>query len=337
MCYQSGSHSGIAHPKQNLHQTYQIQIRKLETILNASLNEKQSTIKQQLRIVQEMMNNIKHNRLAIEIESRKDMDGILQRLKDEQNRKLSILNVELHNLNQFMIEIEHIQKRSTELKSNDNSNNNGNEVKDNDAATTDPIPSPNPKNSPTEDEIEIRFLTDFDHLLERAHILSSKQIKHEYNIDCGDFPTETSARKQMLNNYNELLNDHQLKDEFIDYLLAERLRLQTRISEQNNDVLQIEQSSKQEMKHWMQLTDRFVASLNSFKLKCEYCQMPLHPQSINTYCQLNMNNIQQRQQTNSNSNSNSESKKETEFTESQTKSDQAFGAQGSGLHYFVPF
>ena len=200
-------------------------------------------------------------------------------------------------------------------------------------------PSQNPKtdaNNPSDankDNLkQIEFLTKYTNLYERASILSNKYIKTDYSqiIDCNDFPQEIKCRKEMILSYNKLLNDHEIKNKFIDYMLSERKRLLKEIEKQNENMVEIENATKDEMKHWMELTDRFVTSLDSFKLKCCYCGIPLHQQSVNSFCELNTNNTDNEQETNENINKFNLSTVEEERQ-------QGFGTKGSGLHYFVPF
>ena len=155
--------------------------------------------------------------------------------------------------------------------------------------------------------------------------MSNKYIKSDYSaiVDCNDFPQEIECRKEMIMSYNQLLNDHEVKNKFIDFMLSERKNLQNEIAKQNENIAEIESATKDEMKHWMELTDRFVSSLDSFKLKCVYCGIPLHQQSVNSFCDLNVNEEEEEHC----------SKK---VDEDQNRN-QEYGTKGSGLHYFVPF
>lgn len=178
-----------------------------------------------------------------------------------------------------------------------------------------------------------------------ASILSNKLIKTEYNVDENDFPREIECRQDMLLKYNQLMNDHSIKDKFIDYLLIERKKCLETVNLQKNQISEIESLTKDEMKNWMDLTDRFVHSLETFKLKCVYCGIPLHQQSVNSFCELNNNeDIQEMSSKNLLGNINQNGKNQSNQSNRQSSNqllppsnENEFGSKGSGLHYFVPF
>jgi len=288
VCHENGSHSQITCSVKPIHSAYASNIASLSQLVDSQMNVKRQSITEQIEHINGLIAVTKEKRLSIEIETRRDFDGILQRLKDEQARKLSILYVDLSTFRNILTEMEQIIQWT--------------------------------KQSPNEnqEQREIDFLSQYSSLHERASILSAKFIKKNYSqqqvIDyCNDFPQEIQCRKQMIGSYNELLNDHDVKNQFIDFMLAERTKLTKQIASQNENIAEIENATKQEMKHWMELTDKFVSSLDSFKLKCVHCGIPMHQQSVNSFCDLNV------------------------CENADDNVEQEFGAKGSGLHYFVPF
>merc|ERR1740116_405305 len=93
------------------------------------------------------------------------------------------------------------------------------------------------KQSPNENQQqqqrEIDFLSQYSSLHERASILSAKFIKKNY------------SQQQVIGSYNELLNDHDVKNQFIDFMLAERTKLTKQIASQNENIAEIENATKQ--------------------------------------------------------------------------------------------
>ena len=89
------------------------------------------------------------------------------------------------------------------------------------------------------------------------------------------------------------------------------------------------------MKHWMEFTDRFV---NSDKLKCCYCGIPLHQHSVNSLCAININNNNNENDDNDHDeNVNNSNHKKFNASRVDEQQRQQVGSKGSSLHYFIPF
>jgi len=312
ICQTKGAHRGVTHACTPIPSMYSQRVSALSTLIDTKLNVKKDTITTQIERLNALISSTRNKRLEIEIDTRRDFDGILQRLKDEESRKLSILYVDLTTLRSILSEIEGIIK------------------------STAPSPNGNASAAPA-----IEFLSSYDRLFERASILSNKYIKKDYSavIDADDFPQETKCRREMLMGYSELLKDHEVKNTFIDYMLSERKQCLEAIEKQKDNISEMEGATKEEMKHWMELTDRFVSSLDAFKLKCVHCGIPLHQQSVNSFCDLNTLNEDDEENVRGNLkklNVNPMSPL-TAVQEQHAPNQQEFGEKGSGLHYFVPF
>ena len=313
ICHRQGVHRDVTHSVRPIQSMYSLYIGSLTELIDSKLSVKKECITSGIDKLNGLISTARNKRLEIEIETHRDFDGILQRLKDEESRKLSILYVDLSTLRSVLTEIEDIIRCTKPSAAGPDGNA--------------PAPSTSTTTLP-----QIEFVSKYHALFERASILSNKYMKSDYAqiVDCNDYPREIKGRKQMLLGYNKLLKDHELKNKFIDYLLSERKRALNEIEKQNETISDIEGATKQEMKHWMELTDRFVSSLDSFKLKCVHCGIPLHQQSVNSFCDLNVGNEEEenvmRKMNGLNLSTVDEEEQQKEF-----------GTKGSGLHYFVPF
>ncbi len=321
ICHQQGVHRDVTHSVRPIQSMYSLYIGSLTELIDSKLSVKKERITSGIAKLNGLISTARNKRLEIEIETHRDFDGILQRLKDEESRKLSILYVDLSTLRSVLTEIEDIIQCTKPSAAGPNGN----------AAA-------NPSSTGTATVSQIELVSKYHSLFERASILSNKYLKSDYGkiVDCSDYPREIKGRTQMLLGYNKLLKDHELKNQFIDYLLSERKRALNEIEKQNDTISDIEGATKQEMKHWMELTDRFVASLDSFKLKCVHCGIPLHQQSVNSFCELNVGD-EEEENVNALNAAHRKMHGLNLSTVDEEEQQREFGTKVSGLHYFVPF
>mmetsp|Transcript_14257 Transcript_14257/g.26942 ORF Transcript_14257/g.26942 Transcript_14257/m.26942 type:complete len:124 (-) Transcript_14257:91-462(-) len=99
----------------------------------------------------------------------------------------------------------------------------------------------------------------------------------------------------------------------ISFLLAERNRLLRLSAASSRQVLTLNRAAQDEMKQWGSLIDRFAKELDSFKLACKYCGLPLSRESVNTFCRFNKG-----------------------YSTTTNPKAREYGAEGSNLHHFEP-
>ncbi|ETO13901.1 hypothetical protein RFI_23466 [Reticulomyxa filosa] len=296
ICYEKGRHSRVNHISKNLKQMYQEYGYELKTMIDSSIIPQKECVENQINKITQMIHQLQANRLRIELTTHREFDGIMGRLKDEENKKLSILHANLENLRQILKDIHNLVQAANQVQSDSDS------------------------------FAMIHLLKNYPHYHQTVSILSNKIITKSYDVDVSDFPEEVEARREMLANYNSLLFKTEIKDKFIDFLLSERKRLSNVINKQNKNFSDLENISQQEIKRWMELTDKFAQSLKAFKLKCAYCNVPISQSSVNSFCEMNTDKIILKHEE-------SDSEERIDLNETQNN----FGLKGSSLHYFIPF
>ena len=117
VCRENGSHKNVTHSCRDISSMYSINVSSLSNLIDSKLNVKKENITSQIDKINALISTARDKRLEIEIETHRDFDGILQRLKDEESRKLSILYVDLSTLRNVLTEIEGIIESTKNDKS----------------------------------------------------------------------------------------------------------------------------------------------------------------------------------------------------------------------------
>jgi len=261
-------------------------IRKLDQVQNLEnkLDKRKRDSEKEITRLEKLRKEIQDEREKVELVTTKDYKEILRRLHDEENRKLAIVNVEIKNLEQLGKDVDsfsiNICRKKTTLP----------EIED--------------------------FLREYRSNLQHGTLLAQTGIGLELGIKPDEYPRETEARLGMLRQYSEIQEKHLAAENMVKFLLEER---KIKIEEHDQHLKQIEeldQATREEMGEWVALVDRFAESIESLKLKCQFCSIPLSQESANSFCEVNTPELQDPPE---------------------PEEEGQYGAPGSNQHFFIKY
>lgn len=260
--------------------------RKLEQVQNLEnkLEKRKRESEKEITRLEKLRREIQEEREKVELVTTKDYQGVLRRLHDEENRKLAIVNVEIQNMEQLGKDVESFSKNICRKKT-------------------------------TKAEID-EFLSEFRTNLQHGTLLAQTSTGLELGIKPDEYPRETEARLGMLKHYSDIEEKHLAAEHMVQFLLEER---KTKMEEHEKQLKQIEEldrATREEMGEWVVLVDRFAESINSLKLKCQFCSIPLSQESANSFCEVNSPELQDRPE---------------------PEEEGQYGAPGSNQHFFIKY
>lgn len=122
----------------------------------------------------------------------------------------------------------------------------------------------------------VGFLQKSTELRDLLELSLAKPYRTEITVGTEDLPRELANIREMAMNYPALTSLVALKDEII-----------WRIMHEKPGTGDVDSSAQKELAEWAKLTDKFAQELSKFQMTCEYCEVQLDDESVNSNCPKN--------------------------------------------------
>jgi hypothetical protein len=120
------------------------------------------------------------------------------------------------------------------------------------------------------------FLLKFSEIRDTTDLILAKPFRTEVNIDPETLPKELIEIRENVMQYPAFKSLLKTKDEIIFKLIHE-----------NDNYGKVDPQTQKELSEWAKLTEKFSSELSKYKMICEYCNLSLDPDSVNSNCSRN--------------------------------------------------
>ena len=249
-CQMIGPHNNKLHRIVNIIDSYRKKLQYVNSIKNKSLNIKYNQLMNQIQYLDNISKQVKDIKNGIEKNIRKEYGQMIDNLNSFQGKKIAIINYESSNLQKSLKEISEIINYLNQI-----------------------IVSEKPD--------MIDFLLKYKQINEKVENILAKPIKTKYNIVPDDFPQELEEKEKKIQNYENMEQLCQLKDEIIWKIMTD--------NEVNINIREINEKSKLEIEKWAKLSEKYASELKKYNLICKFCGCALDENTVNSSCEKNYN------------------------------------------------
>ena len=123
----------------------------------------------------------------------------------------------------------------------------------------------------------IDFLRKHAELRDMCELALAKPVKTDIDIDAYDFPKELSETRQMVEDSSGLSALIELKNAAIWSMLQGSI----------GKGEEVDKETEEELREWVQLTDRYAEELSGLKMTCQLCGCDLDEVTVNAQCTRN--------------------------------------------------
>ena len=273
-CINTGPHQGPTHLIIPLAEAYQSKLASLQEMLNSSLVHKRDALMQQMRVVEGRLGEVKAASSAIERETKRDVEGILDRLKGQESVKSAALRRELDDLRRDVDQITMITRNIVERRSMN----------------------------------AMEFLSRYREMYDTCSRLNSKAIRALPDVRTDDFERESYKRHLMLQAYEKMTEVLAVKDQMIWNLLKEKNSLlegqaeaEKETETETADSISVAEAAitttrlpeplvaHAELEQWVRLSDSLAGELRQWQQVCYFCNLGMSPAAVNCACPANQN------------------------------------------------